>query len=383
MKNRPNIGVNMITSNETLRGVDRYITEILYHLSKTDASNQYFIFYAHWQRFIQPLTASNFRFIKMFPPKGTLLRAFWQALIFPNVVKRYKLSALHYTNPIPILRRHCPIAVTIHDLAEFIQPEKYGTIKSYAKRLFVHLCARKADFIITVSETTRKVILDVLDYSPECIEVTLEGVSLNLSADNNDGEYLFEKYRLPRNYLLYVGVIEKTKQVESIVRAFSQLDDSLQKDYAVVIVGAKGNAYNAVMTAVRDCHLEKKVFFLGYVQDNDLKYLYKKARIFVFPSLIEGFGLPVLEAMAHGTPVIASDIPVLSEVVGDAAILVDPYDITALSNAISRTLLDEDMRKSLIMKCSERIKVFSWDNTVRKTLSIYEKLAGMDDDSSL
>jgi len=371
----------MITSNETLRGTDRYITEILYQLSKMDTTNQYFIFYAHWQQFVKPLTASNFQFIRMSPPKGTLLRAFWQALIFPKVIKMHKLDVLHYTNPIPILKRHCPIVVTIHDLAEFIQPAKYGALKSYAKRLFVLLCVKKANFIITVSDTTRKAILDLLDYTPESIDVTLEGISGNLSVDNNDGEYIFEKYHLPRNYILYVGVIEKTKQVESLVRAFSHLDDSLQQNYAIVIAGNKGNAYEDVMAAIHDCKLEKKVFFLGYVQDCDLKYLYKKAKAFVFPSLIEGFGLPVLEAMGHGIPVIASDIPVISEVVGDAAVLVDPYDVTSLRDAMSKVLLDEDMRKYLIMKSLDRIKDFSWENTARKTLAIYKKLAGINNGS--
>ncbi|GAN33062.1 MAG: glycosyltransferase family 1 protein [Candidatus Brocadia sp. AMX2] len=383
MKNRLNIGINMITSNETLRGTDRYITEILHQLSTMDKTNQYFIFYAHWQRFAQPLKASNFQFIQMSPPKGTLLKAFWQALIFPKVVKKYNLNVLHYTNPIPILKRHCPIVVTIHDLAEFIQPTKYGALKSYAKRLFVLLCIKKANFIITVSDTTKRAILDLLDYTPESIDVTLEGISQNLSVDNNDGEYIFEKYHIPRNYILYVGVIEKTKQVESIVKAFSRLDDSLQRNYAIVIAGNKGNAYEEVKATIRNCELEKKVFFLGYVQDNDLKYLYKKAKVFVFPSLIEGFGLPVLEAMGHGIPVIASDIPVISEVVGDAAVLVDPYDITALRDAMSKILLDEELRNSLITKSLERIKDFSWENTARKTLEIYRKLAGMNNEPSV
>ncbi len=373
----------MITSNETLRGTDRYITEILHQLSTMDKTNQYFIFYAHWQRFAQPLKASNFQFIQMSPPKGTLLKAFWQALIFPKVVKKYNLNVLHYTNPIPILKRHCPIVVTIHDLAEFIQPTKYGALKSYVKRLFVLLCIKKANFIITVSDTTKRAILDLLDYTPESIDVTLEGISQNLSVDNNDGEYIFEKYHIPRNYILYVGVIEKTKQVESIVKAFSRLDDSLQRNYAIVIAGNKGNAYEEVKATIRNCELEKKVFFLGYVQDNDLKYLYKKAKVFVFPSLIEGFGLPVLEAMGHGIPVIASDIPVISEVVGDAAVLVDPYDITALRDAMSKILLDEELRNSLITKSLERIKDFSWENTARKTLEIYRKLAGMNNEPSV
>ncbi|MCF6153669.1 MAG: glycosyltransferase family 1 protein [Candidatus Brocadia sp.] len=377
MKNRINIGINMITSNETLRGTDRYITEILYQFSQMDTTNQYFIFYAHWQRFVKPLTAPNFQFIQMSPPKGTLLKAFWQALIFPKVVKTYNLNVLHYTNPIPILKRHCPIVVTIHDLAEFIQSEKYGRLKSYAKRLFVLLSVKKANFIITVSDTTRKAILDLLDYTPESIGVTLEGFSGNLSVDNddNDGEYIFKKYHIPGNYILYVGVIEKTKQVESIVRAFSLLDDSLQRNYAIVIAGNKGNAYEDVKSAVHDCKLEEKVFFLGYVQDCDLKYLYKKAKVFVFPSLIEGFGLPVLEAMGHGIPIIASDIPVISEVAGDAAVLVNPHDVTALRDAINKVLLDEELRNSLITKSLERIKDFSWENTARKTLEIYKKLS--------
>jgi glycosyltransferase involved in cell wall biosynthesis len=277
----------------------------------------------------------------------------------------------------PVFKKVCPLIVTIHDLAEFIVPEKYGMIKSWGKRFAVLLCVRRSDFIITVSESTKESIVRLLHYPPDSIGVTIEG--LHRPAEEGDCEYIHERYNLPAKYILYVGVIEKTKQVESIIKAFALLHESLKKEHAVIIVGEKGNAYGNVMATVHACSLDKKVRFLGYVPDRDLYCIYKKARAFVFPSRIEGFGLPVLEAMGYGTPVIASDIPVISEVTGDAAFLVNTDDIYALGDIMEKVLRNEAIRIELSSKGMARSRLFSWYNTAERTLSIYKKLAGLRD----
>lgn len=373
MKEKLHIGINMINSNTTLRGTDRYITEILSHLARIDNTNQYFVFYAHWQTFVNPLNAANFTFVPLSPPKGIFPRGIWQALVFPRIVKEYALDVLHYTNPVPIMQHACPVAVTIHDLAEFIFPEKYGKLKSYGKRFSVFLSVKNAACIIAVSESTKKTLVDLLHCNPDSIEITREGVGI--PAGDKDCEYINAKYRLPANYILYVGVIEKTKRIELMIKAFSLMDDSLKNTHAIVIAGNKGNAYGDVMATIKECNLDERVHFLGYVPDDDLRCIYKHAKIFVFPSLIEGFGLPLLEAMGNGVPVIASRIPVIEEIVGDAAILVNAHDIESLSAAMKNVLIDADLQEEFTRKGLERVTMFSWDITAERTLAIYKKMA--------
>ncbi len=378
MKDKITIGINAINSNETLRGADRYIIELLSHFSRIDSTNQYYIFYAYWQKFIKTIAAPNFHFIQMSPPKGNLLRALWQAFIFPTLIKKYKLDVLHYSNPIPILRKQSyPIVVTIHDVAEFVKPEKYGILRGYIKRLPVILSIKVADCIITVSQSTKEALRKYVPVHPHSMTVIPEGTSLSQSTETIVCDSIVQKYHLPSKYLLYVGVIEQTKQVESIVKAFSLLDDSLKEQYAIVIVGRRGNAYAQVMSTIQENGLVDKVFLLGHIPDTDLGGIYQRAKVFVFPSLIEGFGLPVLEALGAGIPVIASHIPALREVAGNAALLVDPHDTEALRDAIQKVLLDESLRKCLVTKGLQRSKMFSWQGTAQKTLAIYRQVAGI------
>jgi glycosyltransferase involved in cell wall biosynthesis len=370
-----NIGINVINSNETLRGTDRYATELINHLSKIDRVNNYYVFYASWQQFfLENRSIANFQFIRMVPPRNNTLRAIWSAILFPRIAKRYKLDIMHYSNPVPVVNKICQTVVTVHDVAEFIKPEKYGYIKSFAKRFFVRRSLKSSDYIITVSRSSEKVLKKILSSYLKFMGVTLEGVTITQGEASNDCQYIFEKYKLPQDYILYVGVIEETKQVESIVRAFSQLEDVLKDRYSIVIVGEKGNAYAKLMSAIRDYDLVKKCFMLGYIPEPDLACVYKNAHVFVFPSLVEGFGLPVLEAMGYGVPVIASNIPPLSEVAGDSALLIDPHDIRQLQEGMRQVLLDNSLRRDLISKGSARIKNFSWEAMARQTLAVYKGL---------
>jgi glycosyltransferase involved in cell wall biosynthesis len=238
----------------------------------------------------------------------------------------------------------------------------------------VKLSLKSADYIITVSPSSEKILQKILSSYLKLIGVTLEGVTITQGEACNDCQYIFEKYKIPQHYVLSVGVIEETKQVESIVKAFSQLEDGLKDRYSIVIVGKKGNAYAKLMSAVRDYDLVRKCFMLGYIPEPDLACVYKNADVFVFPSLVEGFGLPVLEAMGYGVPVIASNIPPISEVAGDSALLIDPHDTRQLKEAMCQVLLNNSLRRELISKGSARIRNFSWETMARQTLTVYKGL---------
>ena len=373
------IGINLITSNDTLRGADRYALALLRHLAAADGVNQYFVFHARWQGFVRDIGAPNVHLVCLSPPPTAAGRTLWQTLVFRRLPRRYGLDLVHYTNPAPILRPTCPTVVTVHDVAEFIEPGKYSLLRRHLRRASIRLSVRSADCLIAVSQSTMAALRQVVRVSPESIVVIGEGVSFGDGVPADAGQPPIgrrDSLRLPPRYILYVGVVERTKQVEAVVRAFSGLESFLRASHAVVIAGRSGSAAGDVEQAVRETGLTGKVISLGYVPDRDLELVYKGASAFVYPSLVEGFGLPVLEAFAAGIPVIASNIPALAEVAGDAAILVDPRDLHALQEAIQSVLTDDSLRVRLVTRGYERLARFSWAETARRTLAVYSRVAG-------
>ncbi|HUV89366.1 MAG TPA: glycosyltransferase family 1 protein, partial [Anaerolineae bacterium] len=180
-------------------------------------------------------------------------------------------------------------------------------------------------------------------------------------------------YGLPQSYFLFVGSVEKRKNLQRILRAGSHLWQSGERR-PLVVVGARRWKYTQIMNTVQELNLERHVIFTGHVPDADLPALYSGADLFVFPSLYEGFGLPPLEAMACGTPVVTSNTSSLPEVVGDAAITVDPYDVEALTEAMRRVLSDADLADDLRQRGLERAARFSWDQAARETIDVYREV---------
>ena len=368
------IAINAINSNTSLRGVDRYIIELVTHLRTIDNSNSYYVFYANWQRFIRILDFSKINLIELAPPRNKFLRALWQIIFFPQLLSKFNPDILHYTNPIPFIWKMCPVIFTIHDMAEFSNTFKYGRLNSYFKRIIVKLGMHLSDKIITVSNYSKQQILESSKIISEKISVTPEGASYHLLKPKNCSE-IIEKYSLPAEYILFVGAIEEGKNIETILYAFSSLRDSLKRNLNILLVGSKGRGYNKIAKTIGELDLRYKVYTVGHVPDEDLFCLYKKAKIFIFLSLIEGFGLPVLEAMASGVPVVASNRTSLPEVCGDAAILVDPLNRDEIRGALERIIEDKVLAHSLIEKGYERAKMLSWDVTAKETLNEYRVVA--------
>ena len=185
---------------------------------------------------------------------------------------------------------------------------------------------------------------------------------------------MFTKYSITGSFILFVGNISPRKNILALLQAFNKLKKRGIK-HKLVIAGKKDQRYEQVLKTLNELNLGGEVIFTGYVPEEDLPKLYNAADLFVYPSLYEGFGLPILEAMACGTPVVASNVSSLPEVAGDAGLLVNPQDVDALTNAMYKVLTDDKLKESLIDKGLERAKFFSWEKTARETLEVYKEVA--------
>jgi glycosyltransferase involved in cell wall biosynthesis len=235
-----------------------------------------------------------------------------------------------------------------------------------------------ADRIITDSTYIKKDILRFYSISEEKIDVVPLGVEERLRPMRpTETEAVRGRYGIGFPYLLHVGRVEKKKNLSRTLQAFAQIKRGLAKPVKVVLVGTPGPGAEEVFRIIRDLDLEEDVHSVGYASQKDLPALYAGATLFLFPSLYEGFGMPVLEAMACGTPVLTSNVASLPEVAGDAAVQVDPYDVGSIADGILRLVEDPALREVCIRKGLERAKGFTWERTARATLAVYRKaLAG-------
>jgi glycosyltransferase involved in cell wall biosynthesis len=239
----------------------------------------------------------------------------------------------------------------------------------------MRVSARKASKIIAISENTKKDIIDYFGIDEEKIRVIYLGVDRQFSPQPDMDEVgVLSKYNLPSGYILSVGTLEPRKNLIRLINAYKMVASSGEPVPKLVIVGGQGWGDEELGKVVRESGLIDLVILTGYVPDEDLPALYRNTTVFVYPSLYEGFGLPPLEAMACGTPVITSNVSSLPEVVGDAAILIDPYNTTEIAQAIASVLKDKELRERLRMNGLARSNLFSWDKTARETLKLYQEV---------
>lgn len=263
--------------------------------------------------------------------------------------------------------------VTIHDLKYVLHPEFMGSrgkLKSiYLKNLMRH-AAKHCEKLITVSESTRNDLLKVFPHISgldERTEVVYEAATVSMKTNQD----IIKKFELSRPYFLYLGELRPHKNVGRVIQAFMQFKGGLASDADIRLIVAGKPHKSFVMPA--DAHRED-IIFTGYVKDDDAYTLYSNALAYCLPSLYEGFGLPILEAMKCGCPVITSDFSSTAEVTGDAGVLVDPLSVDAITGAMTRIYSDKDFRQNLVEKGYEREKEFSWADAAEKTLAIYREL---------
>jgi alpha-1,3-rhamnosyl/mannosyltransferase len=294
----------------------------------------------------------------------------WRNSRFKSHVRQLKPSLYHETKYVPFHFDQGPTLVTIYDLSFVRHPEWHPADRV---KYFERYCLKKlpqADAILTISEFSKREIMGLLNLPPDKITVTLLGV-----------DRIFTPGRqrvpgLPERYILSLGNLEPRKNLPVLVHAYASLPGDLQERYPLVIAGAKAWHHHELNSTLSSLERKGKIILTGYIPQGVLPNLYKNASLFVYPSLYEGFGLPVLEAMASGVPVITSNTTSLPEVVGDAGLLVDPQNVDALREGISRLLVDDTLRRDISGKGLERARLFSWEKCSRETLAVYERVIG-------
>ena len=264
------------------------------------------------------------------------------------------------------------VIVTIHDTVFISAPETMGNRKALEEYKYG---AKKSDLIITVSKSAKNDIIKNLGVIEDKIEIVHPGIDIESYSKKYEKEYLEKirkKYKLPLEYILYLGTIEPRKNIERIVKAFKNYKKEVKDDLKLVIVGNKGWKYDNIMKLIESMGTD--IILTGYIDEEDKIPIYKLAQIFVFPSLYEGFGMPVLEAMAAGVPVITSNVSSLPEVAGDAAILVDPLNEDEIFEAYKKIRNDSNYREEMILKGYEQAKKYQWKYSAKKLEEIYDKI---------
>jgi glycosyltransferase involved in cell wall biosynthesis len=280
----------------------------------------------------------------------------------------------------------CPSVVTVHDVIHLIFPQYLpNRMAMHYARFMIKRALDKASLVLTVSAASKRDLLTFFDVNPEKIMVIPNGIDRAIAAELPEEELgrTKERYQIFGRTVLFAGNVKPHKNVERLIAAFAKVrEDSEFEDLTLIVVGDEISKYPSLRRAVARHKVRGSVRFFGFVPEPTLVALYKIADVFVFPSLYEGFGLPPLEAMANGTPVVTSNISSLPEVVGDAALTVDPYNIDDIARAIRRILNEPDLREKMIKSGYERAGHFSWECSVSQVHRAYQQVLGIQQTSS-
>lgn len=352
-------------------GISQYTLSLLEEFAAIDQDDEFIVFQSRKDR-TTLVNQPNFRRRSLWTPPHHR----FEQLLLPLEISMVDLDVLHSPDFIPPFRRNCKSVITIHDLnfllyPHFLTPESasyYGQIDQA-----VHNC----DHIIAVSESTKRDIVRLTGAPEGKITVVYEAANpiYRPLQDKRLCQQVKEKFDIQTDYILFVSTIEPRKNVPTLLMAYKQLLDHYRVDVNLLLGGEKGWLFDEVFTLAEKLGLRERARFLGRVSPEDLLGLYNAAQLLVHPAFYEGFGLPPLEAMACGTPVVVSNTSSLPEVVGDAALLVDPTDVDGMAVAMWRLLSDEALRQQMSEKGLKRARLFSWRKAALETLEIYRRLA--------
>ena len=380
------VGIDATAIPRTRAGAGNYIFHLIRGISEADTSNSYVVFSRPQHVEEWGIRQPNIVFHET-DLASRPLRLLWEQTILPILARHHRLDVLHsphYTFPLFVPMRR---VVTILDMTFFLYPELHSLAKRVFFRTMISLAARFADRLITISDSTATDLFRVLG-SRALAEKThpiplAADPAYRPISDASAISSVCERFGLePGRFILSVGVLEPRKNLPVLLRAYRGLRDEGVR-HPLAIVGKRGWMFESIFSAVEELQLTHDVVFTGHVSDADLPYLYNGATVFVYPSIYEGFGLPVLEALACGTPVVTSNVSSLPEIVGEAGLLVDPHDPCALSAAIGRLLGDPNLARSLARRGRERAAGFSWQRTARETISVYERAVAAKNEPTL
>lgn len=355
-------------------GIGTYTYQLINSLNNIDNLNDYLLF-------IDSKYKNDITFNKNFTLKTILDNnepQFWDQVNNPNALIDTCLNLYHVPqNGVGLPKdKHCPFVITLHDTIPLHMPETVGERYLSIFNKNMEWIVKNSDGIITVSNFSKEDIAKDFNYPKEKIFVTyLASENIYKPLDINFCKDVMKKfYKLPSDYILYVGGFSPRKNIVGLIKAYSKLPNFLKQKHKLVIAGSKGKSYSIYKKCAEDYHVQDYVLFPGFIEMNHMPHLYNCASLFVYPSFYEGFGLPPIEAMACGIPVIASNSTSIPEIIEDAANFFTPENIDELSYKIEEILCDSKLKSDLILKGFKKSNSLSWDNTASDTLNAYKKI---------
>lgn len=369
------IGFDFRLGGSINAGIGRYSFELLKAMLKQNSGDKFIVFY-HQQNH----DPADLRELKKLGAElvSTNIRHYSLAeqLQLPRILNKHNLDLMHFPNfNVPILYRR-PYVVTIHDMVHHkISGNKKSRIwKYYAYQYIIKKAAQRAQVIFTVTESAKDEIIKFLGVAPEMIVVIYEAPIARTEVSESEVIKIKEKFLLSRPYFLFVGTLERKKNVPTLTKAFDLFLSKYKFDMDLVVAGKPDPHYPEVKDQAMDISHSNRLVFTGFVEDADQAKLYEGAYAFITASLHEGFGLPGLEAMQYGLPVLASNTPVFNEVYDNGAIYFDPLDIEDIAEQMKLVVQDTQFHSQMQQKSIARAQLFSWENTAEKTLEVYHQL---------
>jgi glycosyltransferase involved in cell wall biosynthesis len=354
-------------------GIGTYVRNVLRHLARIDRETDYVLLCRLEDCGIAAELGPNFRAI----PESAPAYSIREQIAVPLDLRRERADLFHAPHYVLPPLTPCRSVVTIHDCIHLQFPQYLPHRLGYAyARSALWIAAHRAARVLTVSEASKRDILRYFSVPPGKVDVIYNAIDERYGQlpSDEDISRVRERYQLNDPYVLYAGNIKPHKNLERLIEAFHLLRRGSLDHVKLLIIGDEISKYATLRRAVHRYKLHQHVRFFGFVPDKTLAVLYRLAGVFVFPSLYEGFGLPPLEAMASGTPVITSNVSSLPEIVGDAALLIDPYEPAAIEQAMRRVLTEPALRDDLRHRGLERVKEFSWERSVRRIRQVYDEV---------
>jgi glycosyltransferase involved in cell wall biosynthesis len=387
------IGINALGLNPgQVGGAEVYLRNLTVNLGKVDPDNEYLVFVdRRSQSVFGADLPPNVRPVVIVPPPPSLslgMRALRYWRLFPSPLTARQLEGsgvdvIHYPDSVinpPGIALSC--VLTFHDIQHEYFPRHFSLKTRLWRKLTYGPSARKARRIITVSQFTRDTLIEKFRIPADKITPIHSGVDAAFRPDVSPAEVqrVCHKYHLPQVFAFYPANTWPHKNHPRLVQAISLLQKKYRSDCKLVLCGQPKWGHDALLATLKAYDLQRDVLILGYVPAEALPALYHAASLLVYPSLFEGFGIPLVEAMSCGCPIVCANVTSLPELAGDAAVLVNPYDIEGLADAMWRVLSDPDLRADLVAKGLTRARHFSWERTARQTVQFYRQAAWVDGD---
>jgi glycosyltransferase involved in cell wall biosynthesis len=363
--------VDAISLLSPMTGIGRYTYEVSKNIKKSAIYDVDFYYGYYSKNLLSSNDAPQYKYVKSFITKNVFIKAFFRKMLFLSS-KIFAASYDIYWQPAFIPNdgiKSKKVVTSVHDFSLILHKDFHPKerIEYFEKYFFKNIV--QSDLIITGSSYTKKEIIERLDFKEEDIRVIYHGIDHNLFKIYDKPKVDFQ---IPKKFILAVGSIEPRKNLHGLLKAYNLLDENIRNEYQLVLVGFKGWNNIEIMDLI-DSHSDK-IHYLGFISDQELAYIYNLASLFVFPSFYEGFGLPPLEAMACGTPVVSSNLTSMPEVCLDAAIYCNPYQEMDIKEKIEIVLSNASLQIEMVSKGIARAKDFTWEKSAYQHIEVFKRL---------